>query len=84
MIKEFLTYAIFLTVLLLVVSGHYIFSKRDISSQTQKIAQLTKIIEPSLGVSALEDRFIILDDNLDNTIYPDMPNIDRIGFVYAK
>ena len=84
MIKEFLTYAIFLTVLLLVVSGHYIFSKRYINSQTQKIAQLTKIIEPSLGVSALEDRFIILNKNLDNTVYPDMPNIDRVGFVYAK
>ncbi len=84
MIKEFLTYAIFLTVLLLGVSGHYIFSKKDINSQTQKIAQLTKIVEPSLGVSALENRFLTLDKNLDNTIYPDMPTIDTIGFVYEK
>jgi len=67
-----------------VVSGHYIFSKRDINSQAQKIVQLTKIVEPSLGVSALENRFLILNKNLDNTVYPDMSNIDTVGFVYAK
>ena len=66
------------------VSGHYIFSKRDINSQAQKIVQLTKIVEPSLGVSALENRFLILNKNLDNTVYSDMPNIDTVGFVYAK
>jgi len=84
LIKEFLAYAISLTVLLLLVSGHYIFSKRDINSQAQKIVQLTKIVEPSLGVSALENRFLILNKNLDNTVYPDMSNIDTVGFVYAK
>ena len=84
MIKEFLTYAIFLTVLLLAVSGHYMLNKSDINSQTEKIAKLTKITEPAFGVSTLENRLPHLDKSLDNSVYPDMITIDRVGFVYAK
>ena len=84
MIKEFLVYTALITILLLVVSGHYIFNKSDIDSQTQKIAQLTKIVEPALGSSGLESRSLLLDKSLDSSVYPDMLSIDRVGFVYAK
>ena len=84
MIKEFLVYTTLITILLLVVSGHYIFNKSDIDSQTQKIAQLTKIVEPALGSSGLESRSLLLDKSLDSSVYPDMLSIDRVGFVYAK
>ena len=84
MIKEFLTYALFLTFLLLAVSGHYMLNKSDINAQTEKIAKLTKIAEPAFGVSTLENRLPHLEKSLDNSIYPDMPTIDTIGFVYEK
>lgn len=84
MIKEFLAYTTFITILLLTVSGHYLYVKSGIDSQSQKIAQLTKIVEPALGVSGLENRSLALDKSLDSSVYPDMLSIDRVGFVYAK
>ncbi len=59
-------------------------NKSDINAQTKKIAQLTKIVEPAFGVSTLENRLPHLDKSLDNSVYPDMITIDRVGFVYAK
>ena len=84
MIKEFIIYTTPISILLLAVSGHYIFNKCNINSQSQKIAQLTKIVEPALGSSGLESRLLVLDKSLDNSVYPDMLSIDRAGFVYAK
>lgn len=84
MIKEFLTYIAILTILLLGVSGHYFFNKSGIDLQTKKVAELSKIIEPAFGVTALENRLPHLDKSLDNSVYPDMPTIDTIGFVYEK
>ena len=84
MIKEFLVYALFSTVLLLAVTGHYLFSQNGIDLESKKVAQLTKIVEPAFGVTALESRLPHLDKSLDNSVYPDMIRIDRVGFVYAK
>ncbi len=84
MIKEFLTYALVLTILLLAVSVHYLFSQNGIDLESKKVAQLTKIVEPAFAVTALENRLPHLDISLDNSVYPDMIRIDRVGFVYAK
>ena len=84
MIKEFSVYALFLTILLLAVTGHYLFSQNGIDLESKKVAQLTKIVEPAFAVTALEKRLPHLDKSLDNSVYPDMIRIDRVGFVYAK
>lgn len=84
MVREFLVYSMFLALIFVGVVGHYMFNRSDINSQTQKIAQLTSIVEPSLGVGALENRLLILDKSSDNSVYPDVLAINSAGFVYAK
>jgi len=84
LVKEFLAYAIFTTILILAVGGHYLFNKNDINEQNLKIAQLTRITEPSFSVSSLESRLPHLDKSQESSVYPDMLTTDRLGFVYAK
>jgi len=83
--KEFFIYSLLLIVLIASVLMHYFsFDRVKVNSSLQSLAKLTQIAEPSLQSGALEDRFLYLQRNIDNTVYPDILNIDKSGFVYAK
>ncbi len=84
MIKEFLIYTIFIAIIFTAVNLHYLFSKNSIDKDSLRVAKVSYITEPSLSVSGFENRFLYLDKNFDNSIYPDMLNIDTIGFVYER
>ena len=83
--KEFFIYSLLLIALIASVLIHYFnFDRVKVNSSLQSLAKLTQIAEPSLQSGALEDRFLYLERNIDNTVYPDILNIDKSGFVYAK
>jgi len=83
--KEFFIYSLLLIALIASVLIHYFnFDRVKVNSSLQSLAKLTQIAEPSLQSGALEDRFLYLERNIDNRVYPDILNIDKSGFVYAK
>jgi len=83
--KEFFIYSLLLIALTTSVLMHYFsFDRAKANSSLQSLAKITQIAEPSLQSGALEDRFLYLERNIDSRVYPDILNIDKSGFVYAK
>ena len=75
MVKEFLTYAVFASILFAAINLHYILFKSSVNQDSLKISKLTTITEPSLNSLPLERRFLVLNSDSSNPIYPDMINI---------
>ena len=83
--KEFFIYSFLLITLIAITLLHYFsFDRAKVNSSLQSLAKLTQIAEPSLQSGALEGRFLYLQRSINNTVYPDMLNVDKSGFVYAK
>jgi len=76
-IKPFVTFAMFLMLILMSVSLHYVlFPSIEHSRKMQQVALLTNYVHLSLS----ED----YDATPYNSTYPEMPPLGRMDFVYEQ
>jgi len=83
MIKEFI--AISLSVILIFAFVVYDIITKDSTIKNKELSftKLTTIIEPAFMSSSLEDRFLFITKSI-NSIYPELPKIDKLEYVYVK
>jgi len=93
MIKEFFTYLLLIVFLTIGVIWHYINYDKEKSKNTlSSFVKVTKMSNPSIGINALAvNSFNIktfhnhkkyIDNTNLNRIYPQIPNMKKVGFVY--
>ena len=80
MIREFLVLSTLLVVLVGAMVWHYILYSGD-SGAIDDISCLTTMTTPSLSVAFYEPRELYGDRH---EVYPSIPTISRVGFVYVK
>jgi len=68
----------------MLVVGHYSsYDRVAFLTENQKIAALTHFAAPSLSVAYYAPRILFRED-VSNPAYPQMPEINRMDFVYEK
>lgn len=83
MIREFYLLVMVLLLFLSVVIAHYsLFDRLEATNSQLELSRVVKMPLLALSVGYLESQKLFDDDS--NTIYPQMQEIDRMGFVYEK
>ena len=85
MIKEFfMTVAILLVFMLTIFVHSWIFNTEGIRDACANIVAITQMAIPSFAVSTYEPIMREPMENKSNSIYPELPQIDYLDFVYAQ
>lgn len=83
MVKQFSGLTSLLIVLTGLTIGHYLMFERDVQiEQLSRAIGLTGLSSPSLSTTFYEPR--LLGEKVIHPAYPQMQNIDRMDFVYAR
>ena len=83
MVRAFYVLVALLLSSVLAVASHYLFFDREhVESRLLAVANLSKIVSPSLAVTYYEPRVLAVE-SASNPAYPEMQTINKQDFIYA-